>query len=198
MIYTLPFIAAVIGWFTNFIAVKMLFRPKHPIKVGPIRIQGVFPKRQHVVAERLAQMVTTELLSISEIAQKINDPRNIELINEKIEERIENYLEHTLPSNYPITSIFVRKKAKSRIKDEFMSEVSKMAPDVLGHYVANIENSIDLEEIIRQKVATLSPSKLESLIVKVLQREFKFIELMGGVIGFIVGLIQLGIVLATN
>ena len=198
MIYTLPFIAAIIGWFTNFLAVKMLFRPKNPVKIGPFTIQGVFPKRQHVVAERLAQMVTSELLSIEEIAQKINDPKNIGLITDRIEARIENYLEVTLPANYPITSIFVRKKAKSKIKDEFMSEVSKMAPEVISQYIANIENSIDLEEIIREKVATLSPVKLEALITKMLQREFKFIEVMGGVIGFIVGLIQLCIVLITQ
>ncbi|MFT5861156.1 MAG: uncharacterized membrane protein YheB (UPF0754 family), partial [Flavobacteriaceae bacterium] len=31
MIYTLPFIAALVGWFTNYLAVKMLFHPKEPI-----------------------------------------------------------------------------------------------------------------------------------------------------------------------
>lgn len=41
-----PVICALIGWFTNFLAVKMLFHPHKPIKIGPFTIQGIFPKRQ--------------------------------------------------------------------------------------------------------------------------------------------------------
>ena len=50
----LPLIAAVIGWATNYIAVRMLFHPREEKRIFGLRIQGVFPKRQKALAEKLA------------------------------------------------------------------------------------------------------------------------------------------------
>ena len=46
LVYTLPFIGALIGWFTNYIAIKMLFHPRDEVRIFFIPIQGVFPRRQ--------------------------------------------------------------------------------------------------------------------------------------------------------
>ena len=51
-IYLIPFISAFIGWFTNWIAIKMLFHPKEEKNILGIKIQGIFPKRQQQFAEK--------------------------------------------------------------------------------------------------------------------------------------------------
>ena len=66
LLFLLPLIAALIGWMTNYIAVKMLFHPKEPKKIVGITFHGVFPKRQNVLAEKLGQLVADELFSISD------------------------------------------------------------------------------------------------------------------------------------
>ena len=53
----LPIIAALIGWLTNYLAVKMLFHPKLPLQVLGFSIQGVFPKRQKQLADKLGSLV---------------------------------------------------------------------------------------------------------------------------------------------
>ena len=58
----IPFIGAGIGWITNVVAIRMLFRPKEPIKVGGITLQGVLPKRQKELAKAIALAVEKELL----------------------------------------------------------------------------------------------------------------------------------------
>ena len=63
-IFILPIIAALIGWATNFVAIKMLFHPQDPKKILGITFQGVFPKRQKQIAERLGELVAIELFSI--------------------------------------------------------------------------------------------------------------------------------------
>ena len=47
----LPIIAALIGWSTNYLAVKMLFHPRLPLRIMGFSIQGVFPKRQKQLAD---------------------------------------------------------------------------------------------------------------------------------------------------
>ncbi|HHT66442.1 MAG TPA: DUF445 family protein, partial [Clostridiales bacterium] len=45
-------VGALIGWFTNYLAVKMLFRPIRPwrIPLTKIELQGLIPKRREEIA----------------------------------------------------------------------------------------------------------------------------------------------------
>jgi len=55
MLYILPFISAAIGWVTNYIAVKMLFHPREERNLILFKLQGIFPKRKAVLADRLGK-----------------------------------------------------------------------------------------------------------------------------------------------
>ena len=66
MLYIIPFISAGIGWFTNFIAIKMLFYPREEKNFLLFRFQGIFPKRQEVLAGRLGKIVAEELFSLGD------------------------------------------------------------------------------------------------------------------------------------
>ena len=193
-IYTLPFIAALIGWFTNFIAIKMLFWPRNKVQLGPLALQGVFPKRQKMVAEKIGKLVSEELLSVRDIKEKINQPGTLAIINRKVENKIDEYLTTTFPSNYPLMSIFVSKKIKSRLKNDFLEEVDDLAPQIVEQYIANMEGNLNIEKIVKERISLLSPAKLEDLIMQILQKEFRFIELVGAVLGFFIGIMQLGLV----
>ena len=191
MIYTLPFIAALVGWFTNFVAVKMLFHPKEPKRIlGIYTLQGIFPKNQKKVAENIGKMVAEELLSSKDLKEKLNNPENILSIKELVEAKIDYYLNVTFPKSYPITAALVGDKRRTKFKDTVMAEVDESVPAMIDSYMANIEEKFNVEHIIREKVNHLSPERLEDLIMKLLKREFKFIEYIGAVIGFIIGWIQ--------
>jgi uncharacterized membrane protein YheB (UPF0754 family) len=191
MIYTLPFIAALVGWFTNYIAVKMLFHPKEPVNIlGVYKLQGIFPKNQQKVAENIGRMVAEELLSSEDLKEKFNNPENILSIKELVEAKIDYYLNVTFPKNYPITAAIVGDKRKTKLKEAVMTEVHESVPSMIDSYMANIEEKFNVEHIIQEKVNNLSPDRLEDIIMKLLKKEFKFIEYIGAVIGFIIGWIQ--------
>lgn len=193
-VISLPLISAVIGWFTNYLAVKMLFRPKEKVKIGFIEFQGIFPKRQAMVAAQIGKMVANELISVDDIQEQLHRPENLALIHEGIERKIDNYLNDVLPGKYPLIAIFFTTKVKGKIKDELMGEVEQMAPEMIQRVVLNIEQSFDVESIITEKITQLSTDKLESLIMGILNKEFKFIEYIGAVVGFFIGLVQVLIV----
>lgn len=196
IVYTIPVIAALIGWFTNFIAIKMLFWPRKKFRIGPLTLQGIFPKRQKAVAEKIGKLVSDELLSVRDIKEKINQPQTLSMINRKVESKIDEYLTNTFPANYPLMALFVSKKAKSRLKNDFLQEVDNLAPQIVEQYLANMEGHLNIEHIIKEKISLLSPAKLEALIMQLLKKEFRFIEMVGALLGFIIGLAQLGLVMA--
>lgn len=192
MIYILiPIISGAVGWFTNYIAVKMLFRPQKPVNLLFFTIQGIFPKNQKLVAQKIGRMVADELLSAEDVRDKMATSDNIEFIKSIFEEKIDDYLNNKFPQNYPITSVFFGQKRKNKIKEDLVLEVERAAPDVIDQYIKNLEMSFNVEEIIQERVEQLSPARLENLIMGILQKEFKFIEWIGAIIGFIIGLLQL-------
>ncbi len=193
-IILIPVISGLIGWFTNWIAIVMLFRPTKKVRILFFNIQGVFPKNQQRVAEKIGNMVSSELFSSKDIRQRMEHPDNLDTIRNAVEIKIDEYLNVTFPKNYPITSIFVGKNRKNKIKDDLIYEVEKVAPEVIEHYVQNIERELNVEEIVRKKVAELPPDKLEELLKSILQKEFRFIEYIGGVIGLLIGIVQVVLV----
>ncbi len=191
LIYILPFISALIGWFTNYIAVKMLFRPRKKIQIGFISIQGIFPKRQAILAERIGRLVADDLLSQEDIKEKMITDENIGAIKQIIAEKIDDYLSNTFPQKYPITSMFFGSNRKKQIKIDLLEEVERVTPSVIGEYVQIIEDKINVDEIVRQKVESFPPNRLEDVLNSILKKEFKFIELIGAIIGFLIGVLQI-------
>lgn len=192
MIYTLPFIAAAVGWFTNYIAVKMLFHPKEPINIlGFYTLHGIFPKNQKQVAEKIGKMVADELLSSKDLRERIITPENIQSIVETVEDKIEEYFSVKIPQRYPTVSrLLLSEKRKTKIVQGLMKEVDATVPIMVEDYFGKVETDFNVEHIIREKVNQLPPDRLEDLIMKLLKREFKFIEYIGAVIGFVIGWIQ--------
>lgn len=64
-------IGSLIGWITNYIAIKMLFRPYKEINFGIFKLQGLIPKRQHEIGKTIANTIQTELISIEDILKNL-------------------------------------------------------------------------------------------------------------------------------
>ena len=65
-----PLIGAIIGYVTNWIAVKMMFRPLKPIKIGKITLPftpGIIPKNKGRLAESIGNTISNNLLTNEDI-----------------------------------------------------------------------------------------------------------------------------------
>ena len=194
----IPFISAFIGWFTNWIAIKMLFHPKEPTKIIGITFQGIFPKRQRQFAEKLGKLVSTELISFKEIEEKITNPGNLEKVMPAIETRVDDFLRRKLSDVFPIISMFIGDSTINQLKTVFMDELRTIFPEIIRKYMKNLESELDLEEIVTTKVAGFSSDKMENILNQIMSSEFRFVEIIGGVLGFFIGIVQVLITIATS
>ncbi len=193
IIFTLPIIAALTGWITNYIAIKMLFHPRKKVKVLFFELQGIFPKRQKALAERLGKIVAEELFSVEEVKKSLQDPEGFQEVNQIIDERIEHFLDQKLIESMPMLAMFMNDELKATIKDTLRTEVQMMLPELIDHFAQKIEREVDVEKTVYSKVAAFSSDKLESILYAIMSKEFRFIEILGGILGFIIGLIQIAL-----
>lgn len=186
----IPLISAFIGWFTNWIAIKMLFHPKVPVKILGITFHGIFPKRQKQFAEKLGKLVSQELLSFSDIEKKISNPDNIEKLMPFVETHIDHFLRVKLAEEMPMIGIFIGDKTINQMKAIFIKELQSLFPSMMENYMGQLEKDLDLEKIVIDKVSGFSSDKMEEILQAIMSKEFRFVEIIGGVLGFIIGLLQ--------
>lgn len=195
IIYLIPFISAFIGYFTNWIAIKMLFHPKEPVNILGFTFQGIFPKRQQQFAQKLGVLVANELLHFDEIADKLKDPEQLEQLTPTIEAHINTFLEVRLKEKIPMIGMFVTGKTLDKIKDGMMEEINTLLPQIISQYTDSLKQKIDIEQMVTDKVANFSSDKLEEILTAIMKKEFRFVEILGGVLGFLIGLLQVAITL---
>lgn len=190
-IYFLPIISAFIGWFTNWVAIKMLFHPKEPKRILFITFQGIFPKRQKQFAQKLGTTVANELLHFDEIASRINEPQSLSAVTPYIEEHVNTFLHEKLKEKLPVISMFVSDGMLQKLKEGLMEEINMMLPQLIQKFTDNLSNQIDVEKIVTEKVENFSSDKLEAILVGIMNKEFRFVEIIGGVLGFLIGVLQI-------
>jgi len=182
-------IGGIIGWITNLLAIKMLFRPFHPINIPLInlKIQGLIPKRKSEIARSIGETVETELLSIEEIIDKLiksNDTDEIlRLLKEKITIIVTNHLPSIIPSTF-------KGMISKYINDVIDEEGETMVTEFIEDMVKKATSSIELGKMIEDKVNEFEMEELERIVINIAKTELKHIEVLGGILGFIIGIFQ--------
>lgn len=193
-----PVISAFIGWIINRLAIKMLFHPRKPKKIFGITYQGVLPKRQPEIAEKISQLISREFLSLFDIEEKISNPENLNSVMPVIEVHMDDFLRVKLKNEMPVVSMFIGDKTITTLKTVFMQEIGILFPQVLKQFAGNLKSELDVEKIIIQKLNSFSSEKIEAAIYQNLSKEFRIVEMIGAIAGFIIGLVQVLFFWLTN
>ena len=196
ILFLLPIIAAAIGWFTNYLAVKMLFHPRLPIQVLGFSIQGVFPKRQKQLADKLGTLVAAELFSVKDIAQNLQDLATSNESMEMVGKKIEKTIREKLVKSFPMLAMFLTDEMVEKVTCLFKTELQEFLGESAKDLGARLEQSIDVKELVREKVEAFSSDKLEKILFSIMTKEFRFIEIIGAILGFLIGCIQVSLTLA--
>lgn len=193
IIWTLPLIAALTGYITNYIAIKMLFHPREKVKILFLEVQGIFPKRQKTLAEKLGKIVAEELFSVEDVKASLQKPGNAEEVTAVLDARLNDFLDNRLGEAMPMLAMFMNDELKLKIKTTLEAELQLILPELIDRFVSKIEEEVDVERTVYEKVVGFSTDKLEDILYSIMSKEFKFIEILGGILGFIIGLVQIAI-----
>lgn len=190
LIYTLPLIGALIGWLTNYIAIKMLFHPRDAVRIFFIPIQGAFPKRQKDFARKLGQIVSEELVSVEDLTAHLKEKATSEAILNHITLRLEEAIAMRLPRAFPMLAMFMTGDMAEKVKIFLREQIGSLNEELIDKLSSELEEELDVHRIVEEKVAAFSSDKLEEILFSIMRREFKFVELVGAVLGFLIGVAQ--------
>ena len=184
------FISATIGWITNWVAIKMLFRPHKEINFGLFKIQGLIPKRKAEIGSGIANIIQNELISVKDVISNIDREEFSKRLNSSIDKVLEKNLKGKVKEKFPVLQMFfsdrMAKDVSNTIKDIIMENQEKIF-EIFSNYA---EENIDFEIIISDKISNFSLDKLEEIVTLLAKKELKHIEVIGAILGMIIGAAQ--------
>lgn len=186
----LPLISALIGYLTNVVAIKMLFWPRMPINLLFFSLQGLLPKRKMQLASSLGDLVEEQLLSLDDLFEKIDTPEVRKIVSQQIVMAVRDRLGDIIPTIIPVK---ITKVVADGVERLILQEIDNIFNRIMESGQEYLKNEIKISRIVENKVNAFNLDQLEKLIRSVSSPELRAIEILGGVLGLIIGIIQDGI-----
>lgn len=183
-----PLLGGVIGWVTNWLAVKMIFRPIKPRRFLGIRVQGLIGRRQKDLAKSVGEVVGDHLVQHEDIVRGF---RNVDLeamLGDVLERGMAPKIEEL--RNLPLIGGFLTPDRIKDLRSGIVKQVMKQQDVIFEKLEQAVEQGLDVQELVEKKVASFQVEKLEKIVLKVASRELRAIEWLGGVLGVLIGLLQ--------
>ena len=191
LIMLMGLIGACIGWVTNVLAIKLLFKPyrEYRIPIWGWRIQGLIPKRQKEIARALGEIVSTELITGNDVLESLSRKD----IKERLQVKFEKYVREQVFLRLPFT-----------IPEGISASLAEFIAKILGQEVNKFldnpgeffqeeeikEIKQEIKRIVEEKVISLEVADLEEIVYALARSELKHIEIVGGILGFLIGIMQ--------
>ena len=148
-----PLIGSVIGYFTNYIAVKMLFRPINPVKIGNRTLPftpGMIPKRKSDLAKALGKAVGENLFTREDVKGLLQS----EPIEQKVVNGIATQIEDILKQS-------VAGLITEYAGEDIYEEKKQMLEDMLCEKITEEILKMDLAKLIIEGGASAVKEKLQ-------------------------------------
>lgn len=188
MILLMALTGAFIGWGTNLIAVKLLFKPLKPFKIPltPIVFQGLIPKRRAEIAASVAKTIEEDLVDLESIFNQLIETMDKEAILAMLEEKLSVIIKANLPTLLQSFSGTIQKYVHEMMVKQGDQLLTEIAESLMHRAI----NDIKISEMIEEKIMAMDILVLEDMIIQLTKTELKQIEVLGGVLGFLIGIVQ--------
>jgi uncharacterized membrane-anchored protein YjiN (DUF445 family) len=162
-------VSSIIGYVTNWVAIKMLFRPRKP---RPILGHGLIPAQKERIAFRLAQAVSKDLINPELIQQKIHESGLVSQYRERITLYLKDFMESAdfrqslklLLKSYLddlLSDAEFRAELAKQIVEKLDSLLEKKFMEKVALKVYTTVKGRDTHQVIQEALANL-PSMLDS------------------------------------
>jgi uncharacterized membrane protein YheB (UPF0754 family) len=189
-VWMTPFVGALIGWLTNFLAIKMLFRPRQPWFILGFILQGVVPRRQRDLALKIGEVVEEELLKSEDILSAINTEELRGHLAAVIETRLDRFLREKLFRGEFLFDKILSREVVQRVKRALITELVNLFPLEVEAAIKQLVEKVNIRKIVADRVVQFDFERLENLVYRVARTELFWVEISGGILGFIIGLLQ--------
>ncbi len=211
-----PLLGAFIGYITNYLAIKMLFRPFEEKRVFGLRIPftpGLIPKRREEIATAIAHTIEQHLLTkdklhrlFEESGYKERLKLRIEIILDQMVDEVFRDIQESLKEGVSLGKINIKttviaiafekfvEKAGEKIKEKLKKQMLEKASDSIERNIEEelpiILSQLNIRKMVVDTFMEMDIQTLEKIVIGFSERQLKHITYTGAILGFLIGLFQ--------
>ncbi len=189
--WLLPLFGLLVGWATNWLALKMIFNPKRGFDLGPWRVQGLFFRRQKEVAADYGALVADHVITPEHILDEIMNGPYAEKLMTMVRREVATAIDDTMRFTRPLMSWTLGAREYQRLRTDAEREVVARMPAILERLTGYAQRRMAVRETLVERLQSLTPEQFESMLRPAFEEDEWILIAVGAALGFAAGWIQL-------
>lgn len=153
--WLLPIMAVIVGWVTNLLGIWLIFEPAEPKRFGPMRLHGLFVRRQAEVAEVYADIIANDVVTLENIGDfLLRGPRS-DRTRQMLEDAMGPAIDRAVGALEPAVRVAVGPRSYDSIRDSFATETAEHTMAGFQDPEFSRQQSKKLRELLADRVRDL-------------------------------------------
>ncbi|MBK1785218.1 DUF445 domain-containing protein [Prauserella cavernicola] len=192
----MPIFGAAIGLFTDWLAIKLIFVPREPVRLfNRFTLQGKFQRRRAEVAQQYGELIAREVLTVPNLMDSIlRGPRSDRLMA-MIKRMVAESIDEQASAAKPLVTVAIGTKRLEEMKQAAAAKAIERLPETIGPAEGYLTRAMDVANMVEERMMRLTPVEYEGLLRPAFRQDEWKLIMVGGVIGLLVGELQVQLML---
>ena len=193
--FVLPLFGLVTGGLTDYIALRMIFRPKEERQIAPgVRWQGLFHKRREQVTRDYSALLAKDIITPAAILDSLLTGAMSDKFYEMIGEEIQKTIDEQTGAARHVIILSVGSRKYSAMKKSIAERLIEKLPEASYQAQAYAAERLDIEHTMIERMATMDTDDYENLLRPAFKDDEWIIVALGATLGFLFGEIQVQVI----
>lgn len=178
--------AAVVGWFTNWLAIQMSFYPVQFIGIGAVGWQGVIPRKSEKMAHICIDRTLRHFGDLNAVYQKLEPQRIVEQVISQVTPRLDEYIDEVMYEIQPVLwdnlPLFLRRRIYQWAREQLPARIEGLVDD----FGDDLDELVDLKALLSRELQQ-HPDLMNRIFKQAGSVELRSVINRGAIIGGILG-----------
>ena len=194
--WVMPLFGGFTGWFTDWLALKMIFEPREPRRfLGVLEWQGLFLRRRREVAADYGALIAQEVITPRNVFDAVLRGPLSDRLYALVTTHVKRAVDEQAGLAKPLVVLAVGTAQYEAMKQAVADRLMQRLPDTLRGIEAYAGEAMDLRNTLVSKMQEMTPEEFEGLLRPAFQQDEWILIAVGAVLGFLVGELQVFLML---
>ena len=159
-----PLLGGVIGYITNDLAIRMLFRPRKAVYIGRFHVPftpGLIPAQQGRIAQSIGDVVSSQLLNEETLRQTLLSEATVQ----KLQDKVRAFLRKLSKDERRVRELLAKEEVRERVNLDVDELTRKLTEGLTAKIIESKLGYTVVDSIIGDKMDFINQNKWLSMLV---------------------------------
>ncbi len=179
-----------IGYITNYVAIKMIFHPVEPVKLGPFTIWGLFLRNQRAESFKYAEIIAGRIITSENLFANIFRGPGNGITRDIMRAEVSNVVDRVVEQLPAYIKLVLTNQKIQELKSVTLFNLMHELPLHIGVIYPYADQAMDIRNSIGEKMSKLPPREFIDFLRPAFQEDEWKLVAVGSVLGGVAGLLQ--------